>query len=261
MTEEKRSRTVVNAVRNALRPGYGRVMVGKVYRRAVEWRRGSPMRVFPAATRLAPAEYCTAIDPDLWAEANAVGEEIRERARALRRATGEPVRGGARFELLYFLARRHRPEVVLETGVAAGFSSAALLAALERNGTGHLYSSDFPYFRTSEPERHVGVLVPDDLRHRWTLLLGGDRANLPEILRSVERVDLFHYDSDKSYGGRRFAMELVAPRLADGAVVLMDDIQDNTYFYDHVTASGVPFVVFGRGRNGVGAIGLEPPRA
>lgn len=261
MTRAGRIRSAGNTLRNAMRPGYARVMVGKVLHRGSGSREGARAAAWVAEHRTNPAAYCTALDAGLWAEAREFGEGLRARAASLREETGLRVGGGARFELLYFLTRRHRPEVVVETGVAAGYSSAAFLAALDRNGSGRLYSSDFPYFREGEPERRVGILVPEDLRDRWTLLLAGDRANLPEILRSVEAIDLFHYDSDKTYAGRRFAMDLVEPRLRPGAVVLMDDIQDNLYFRDLVTARGLDYVVFGHGKAGVGAVGVEAPEA
>lgn len=48
------------------------------------------------------------------------------------------------------------------------------------------------------------------------------------------RVDLSHYDSDKSHFGRRSAMSYVEPRLSPGALVLMDDVQDNWFFREYV---------------------------
>ena len=45
---------------------------------------------------------------------------------------------------LYALMRRLAPRTVVETGVCNGFSTAFILAALERNGAGELHSLDFP---------------------------------------------------------------------------------------------------------------------
>ena len=247
-----------NAVRNAARPGYARVMLGKALGRgrAEAERQRREATAWAVARRQNPVEWCKAVDSDLWAETEEFGARLRERAVKLRAETGQRLGGGARFELLYFLTRLRRPETVVETGVAAGFSSAAFLTALERNGSGRLLSSDFPYFRSDEPERYVGILVPEDLRDRWTLHLAGDEKNLPAILEQVAEVDLFHYDSDKTYGGRRRGMDLLTPRLAVGSLVLMDDIQDNTFFRDWVSARGGEYAVFGRGSYCVGAVGL-----
>ena len=246
-----------HTVRNALRPGYAKVMVQKVTRRlspkertrrdAIDW---------AAQYRVAPRAWCEAKDPALAAEAREFVTALRERAEHLRSETGQRIGGGARAELLYFLTRYTRPEVVVETGVAAGFSSMAFLSAMERNGTGRLYSSDFPYFRADNPEDYVGILVPAELRTNWTLLLKGDEVNLPQILAQIDHIDFYHYDSDKSYAGRRYGMDVVAAKLAPNATVMMDDIVDNVFFRDYVTARDEPFIVFGAGEHCVGAVNL-----
>jgi predicted O-methyltransferase YrrM len=244
--------------RNALKPGYARVMTGKLVQRARrdEHRRDEAIAwARPRAQRI--AEWCEATDADLWREAKQYGTELRGRADELGRELGVHIGGGGRVEFLYFVTRLRRPRTVVETGVLHGYSSAAFLAALDRNGDGgRLWSSDFPYFREKEPERLVGVLVPEHLRSQWTLRLEGDRRNLPAILDEVADVDLFHYDSDKTYAGRRFAIDLVMPHLAPAGVVLMDDVQDNLFFRDWVPRTGKSIRVFGSTTAFVGAIGL-----
>ena len=47
---------------------------------------------------------------------------------------------------LYALLRRLQPEVLVETGVCNGVSSAVILHALHANERGHLYSVDLPEF-------------------------------------------------------------------------------------------------------------------
>jgi hypothetical protein len=252
---------IANTARNALRPGYARVMTGKAWGRLRgDARKTSEAAMWARPRSVAIPAYCAEVDADLWQEAQAFGRDLRARAKVLGEELGVELGGGARAELLYFLTRLHRPVTVLETGVLHGYSSAAFLAALRCNGDGgHLYSSDFPYFRERDPEALVGVLVPDELRSDWTLMLDGDRANLPVLVQQCPRVELFHYDSDKSYGGRRWGTELVEPHLADDAVTLMDDIQDNLYFRDWTRASGRSPVVLGTGSYFVGATGVTPP--
>lgn len=128
------------------------------------------------------------------------------------------------------MARYYKPQVIVETGVAAGFSSQAFLSALEENGNGKLYSSDFPYFRLEDSEQYIGVLVEARLRVNWQLYVQGDEINLKAILPQVKQIDLFHYDSDKRYKGRNAAQALVKPKLSANAVLIMDDIQDNAFF-------------------------------
>ena len=145
---------------------------------------------------------------------------------------------------------------MVETGVAAGFSSQCILSALGANGTGHLYSSDFPYFRLERPEQYVGYLVDADLKDRWTLHIDGDRKNLPRILSQVSEIDLLHYDSDKSRSGRTMAMDLLGPKLANESVLIMDDIHDNLFFRDFATRQNRPWRVFKSTNKYVGLIGI-----
>lgn len=257
-TKVMNDQSASNLARNLLRPGYAKVVVQKLLRRVDPKERTRADAVAWASQhRVAPATWCTGIDAELWAETKEFGSELRARAKQLREETGQRIGGGARAELLYFLTRHTRPEVVVETGVAAGFSSTAFLTAMQRNGTGRLYSSDFPYFRSENPEEYVGILVPQELRTDWTLLLKGDAENLPLILEQVDRIDFYHYDSDKTYAGRRFGMDVVADKLAPGAVVMMDDIVDNVFFRDYVTERNEPFLVFGTGEHCVGALNLR----
>jgi predicted O-methyltransferase YrrM len=183
------------------------------------------------------------IDPPLWAEAGEFDRTFREHARPILDAIPHDLGGGGDYRFLYWLTRYMKPQVVLETGVAAGWSSRAFLCALKKNGTGRLYSSDLPYFRLPQPERFVGVLVEPELRKDWTLELDGDEANLPRILARVPRVDLFHYDSDKMRSGREFAVSLVREKLSPNGVIVMDDIYNDDWFKNYVTSTNSPFAV------------------
>ena len=243
-------------VSNALQPGFFGTMVTKVLRRtepdtraaATAWARERALDI---------GDWCSNIDAALWRDVLAGSATLEADALQRIAATGEELGGGGAHPLLSFLVRRYKPTVVVETGVAAGWSSRAILEALEINGGGELHSSDFPYFRLEQPERFIGVVVPAELRSRWSLDVRGDRRALPAIVQKVDRVDLFHYDSDKSVGGRRFALGVVQSKLAPGAIILMDDIQDNMFFADWVTSQNLPHLVFGFEGKFVGAVGLN----
>ena len=214
----------------------------------LSWLRANCQEFAPIAER---------IDPEIWREAKEFAESAAEHSRAILSSISFELGGGGFYPLLYFLTRRLQPKVVVETGVAAGFSSFACLAALDKNGAGRLLSSDFPYFRLPNPKRFIGIVVPEKLRSRWCLFVEGDENNLPKILSQVSAVDLFHYDSDKTYSGRQFAIELISKRLASHGVIVMDDIQDNSFFHDLVTTlkSGTPWYVFYFEGKYVGVVG------
>lgn len=240
-------RTTLNILANLLDARLRPTMVQKVRRRILRLihEREPGAGTWAAERAQDHAPFCNAIDPSLWDEATEYVAAFRKEAK--QKLTGTPVLGGGgNYHLLYFLTRLLRPEVVLETGVAAGYSTHAILTALEKNGRGHLYSSEFPYFRLPNPEQYVGILVPNELKHRWTLSLDGDSVSVPRFLERLSSgVDLFHYDSDKTYAGRKETFAKVMPRLASGGVVLVDDIQDNFHFRDVVSAGGYDSRVFG----------------
>jgi predicted O-methyltransferase YrrM len=161
---------------------------------------------------------------------------------------------------VFFLVRLLRPVVAVETGVAAGWTTEAVLEAMDRNGIGHLWSSDFPLFRLPGSDDVVGLLVSEHHRARWTLRVDGDRKNLRHILSECGPVELVHYDSDKSQRGRRRAMSMLTPKLAADAVVVMDDIDDNAFFRD--AAAGRDDVeVFSLAHKFVGLLGAADGRS
>jgi predicted O-methyltransferase YrrM len=227
----------MNIIRNALRPGYASVMINKV---ALRWReRGharerGKIRDWCVVHAKPVEEWAMELDSKLWIESCEFTKSQEIYARAKLAGLDFELGGGGASHLLYFLTRLLKPEVIIETGVAAGFSSRAFLCALSANGSGRLLSSDFPYFRAARPERFVGYLVEERMRDNWTLLLKGDRTNLTKLTSSAGKIDLFHYDSDKSYAGREFAYEQIAPCLGGNAVVVFDDIEDNWHFRDFV---------------------------
>ncbi|KAA9133060.1 class I SAM-dependent methyltransferase [Marinihelvus fidelis] len=123
---------------------------------------------------------------------------------------------------------------VIETGVAYGWSSLAILAALEHNKGGRLVSVDMPYPKMDN-EPWVGVAVPDRLRSLWKIIRKPDRNGLKEAIAEFDgQIDLCHYDSDKSWWGRRYAYPLLWRALRPGGILISDDIQDNFAFKNFV---------------------------
>lgn len=250
---------LINILRQALNPGRALVMARKVM-----------SRMFDPAGDISPAEnavwlqqhatsfsaLASELNASLWTQTQQATKELEAHGDSVLAQIPHKLGGGGMHELLYFLVRFRQPQTTVETGVATGFSSAAILRAIHENGTGELFSSDFPYFRVPDPERYIGCVVPTELRDPWTLLIEGDATNLPKILATTEQIDLFHYDSDKSYSGRAKAVELISPVLNVDALFIMDDIDDNSFFHDHVmrTRPSQWFVFEHRGRH-VGVIG------
>ncbi|WP_330746482.1 O-methyltransferase [Chryseobacterium sp. CP-77] len=133
-------------------------------------------------------------------------------------------------ELIYYACEFTKAQNVLETGVAYGWSSLAILLSLQkRNGT--LYSSDMP-FLAQNGDQYAGYVVPDHLKKYWKLFRFADRESLPKIFKQATSFDVFHYDSDKSYHGRMWAYHQIYKKLRPGGVFISDDIGDNSAYQD-----------------------------
>ena len=236
-----------NVARNMLRPGYLPEMCRKVVTRLRE-RNANKERVAATAwcrvQEIDGEAWAKTLDSQLWAEAEGLKLEQDKRSSENVATLGFSLAGGGFYPMLYFLVRKFSPEYILETGVAAGHSSRAFLKAIAANGKGHLWSSDFPLFRLENPDQHIGVMVEPELRTNWTVLTKGDRHNVPRLLASMQRVDLFHFDSDKSKAGRQFAYAQAKLKLHHNSIVIFDDIQDNFHFRDEVISRMTNWKVF-----------------
>ena len=145
-----------------------------------------------------------------------------------------------------------KPNVVVETGVARGYSSRTILAVMERNGSGRLYSVDLPPLEVKEDE-FVGQAIPLEFRHRWDLTIGPSRQVLGSLVRRVAPVDLSLHDADHTYPSQLLEYRTVWPYLRPGGVLLSDDVGNRAFldFADEVAAPA--FLV---PRHGNTAIGL-----
>jgi Methyltransferase domain len=137
---------------------------------------------------------------------------------------------------LYVICRLLRPSVVVETGVAAGYSSTFILQALQDAGYGHLYSIDIGKGEFDgvalPPKQKIGWLVPASLRSRWTLNIGSSSEMLKPLLQRLGEINLFYHDSDHSYQNMTFEFETAWKHLSTPGIILSDDIDWNKSFSD-----------------------------
>jgi len=185
-------------------------------------------------------------------------EQIRDRLLELAEAVKSPWPRTGMLEMqgamiLYQIIRSTRPRVVVETGVANGVSSTFVLAALEANGQGKLYSIDYtpvddPLFLPAGKE--VGWMVPEELCHRWQLKHGKSDDELPGLLVTLGKIDLFFHDSDHSYETMMFEYRTAWPHLVEDGFLLSDDTRMNTAFDDFAYDTEAKTLVY-KGRLGV----------
>lgn len=153
-------------------------------------------------------------------------------------------------EYIYAICRLLRPDIVLETGVANGISSAHILYALQKSGKGMLYSVDMPDYEskliaTDEDYKRqnlsfapadlpdgktCGWAVPEDLRSRWNLKIGLSGEVLKPLLEGLGSIDLFLHDSEHSYKNMLSEFKTAWPYIRQGGLLIAHDIKWNNAF-------------------------------
>lgn len=147
------------------------------------------------------------------------------------------------YQILYFLVRKHKPQIIVETGVAAGKSSGFILQAIHDNKKGKLYSIDLPFqwYIYGNSTLHLdslpagklsGYLVPDDLKKNWKLIIGDTYIELPKLLKKLGNVDLFFHDSEHTYKTMMFEYDSAWAILKEKGFLISDDI-NFTKAFDH----------------------------
>jgi predicted O-methyltransferase YrrM len=142
---------------------------------------------------------------------------------------------------LYAIIRSLAPQVVVETGVASGLSSAFILHALSRNQHGHLYSIDLPPYTIDYEDTEfvsipkdfgVGWAIKEEDRESWTLILGDSFNELPKLCKKLGELDIFIHDSRHTYSTMFNEYRTVWPHLKKGGLLISDDISRNDAFRD-----------------------------
>jgi len=149
--------------------------------------------------------------------------------------------------LPYFhLLRSTRPQVVVETGVCNGVSTALILQALEINNAGVLYSIDYPEYIEGQRDEYIwsgkggaaipqgkapGSFIPEPLKKRWHLILGKTTDELRPLLESLKPIDLFIHDSEHSYECMMFEYVIAWRHLSKKGVLASNDISWNHAFF------------------------------
>lgn len=145
-----------------------------------------------------------------------------------------------------------RPEIVIETGVAAGASTVQILTGLEENGSGRLVSVDVT------PD--VGQLVPQSLRSRWELTVlphERKRQALSQVIGANRGFQLFVHDSDHSEEWQCFEYELALTHAGPRAMICSDDVEASPAFLDFCRAQGLRPVLLLDGPKVMGLVRLN----
>jgi len=142
--------------------------------------------------------------------------------------------------VLFGCVRALKPRRVIETGIAAGVSTAFVIAALLENGVGELVSIELPDDDAAHTRRHsdgskfdwpargAGWAVPPDLRDRigdrHSFVFEDVRTALPRLLPELAPIDMFIHDDLHTPSHMLWEYSLVWPFLAPGGAVISDDV-------------------------------------
>jgi hypothetical protein len=217
----------------------------------------------PAFHRMLEVPWpCTELEAfrQVWAD---IGTTLSAQGLAFgRRTYGEYSDADAGLAAATWCAVSHlRPDKVIETGVARGVTSRVILEAMSINRQGHLWSIDLPH--PFHPELHweTAAAVLSDRRDRWTYVRGSSRRRLASLVSGLGDINMFIHDSLHTGRNIRFELRTVWPALQRGDLVLVDDV-DNQSFRDFVREVGDPPSIVLRSADGpcmFGAIRKDGP--
>lgn len=131
----------------------------------------------------------------------------------------------------YAACRLFAPRYVVETGVAYGVTTTAILLALADNAGGELHSIDLPPL-VRGADGPIGYLVPQNIRDQWTLHRGASRQVLPALLERLGPVQVFCHDGLHTFENMKFEFYSVLRRRSGPLVVIADDIHNNLAFLE-----------------------------
>lgn len=115
-------------------------------------------------------------------------------------------------EQLYQLVLREKPFVMVETGYATGLSAMHILAAMDINGAGKLFS--------------VESFTNQDIIHpRLHYVRGFSEDQLPAIQLGFPMWDMFLHDSDHGEDCQRFEFAFAWEALKPGGILISDDYE------------------------------------
>lgn len=155
------------------------------------------------------------------------------------------------YYFLYTITRILKPKVIVETGVNEGYSSQAILSALNSNNFGRLYSIDLPNVINAHDGKsynlngqEVGYNVPSHLRKRWELRLGDSKVLLDPLLNELGEIDIFIHDSLHTYDHMLYEYLTAWPFINKKGLLISHDIQMNPAFKKFCSRNRKIFYIF-----------------
>ena len=113
---------------------------------------------------------------------------------------------------------------------------------LSKNHNSNLTCIDLSY-PTKSSNKLVGGALPANFKNKLTLYEGVDYKYLKFLYEKKKLFDLIHYDSDKSYNGRKKNYKIIWKILNKNGCFISDDISDNSAFYEFVKINKLNYYI------------------
>ena len=145
--------------------------------------------------------------------------------------------------LLFFLCKFLKPEIVVETGVANGFSSSYILIALSSLKNAKLISIDDLFLPWHTKEK-IGAAIPNHLKNRQELIVGEATMELKKLFKTTNSIDIFIHDSMHTYKNMINEFHIAWPHIKNGGFLVSDDVSLNGAFLEFADKVGrMPIIV------------------
>jgi len=147
--------------------------------------------------------------------------------------------------LLFSICKLLKPDIVIETGVANGYSSAYFLSAMNFVNYGKLISIDKPFLPWHTKVK-IGRAIPNSLKNRHTLIVGNAITELEKLLKSINEIDFFIHDSAHTYKNMISEFRIVWPHIKKDGFLMSDDVSAHDAFLDFSDeVDRKPIIIFG----------------
>ena len=159
--------------------------------------------------------------------------------------------------IYYGLLREYEPEVIVETGTAAGGYTAFAMAALAHNKKGKLISIDLPpvhgagHMILTIDREDIGYYIPQEYRDHWDYRVGDAKVLLPQVLTEV-KTDVFIHDSLHTTTHMLFEYAVARTLMRENSLILSDDIMWNGAFQSFLSGNQmIGYAPYSRPNTGV----------
>jgi predicted O-methyltransferase YrrM len=123
------------------------------------------------------------------------------------------------------LIANNRPMTVVETGIANGISTRAILNSFSMN------SLEFSALYSFDIDRRVAV--PEFLENKqFNFRLINKTNTFSSMISQITNIDFFYHDSDHSYMNQMMEYQNVWPKLTKNGILMSDDINWSNAFLD-----------------------------